>query len=254
MPWKLENGFYSFAARLPAKNVPKEGYKKILFHDKLTKNVPYAFGRRKPGKLHLIEGISDADALFLMDYWSAAVGGNGLTEGQVAFLTKQGIRSAVFITDSDKAGIDGAQRSVDLCEQAGINLDVVLLDADSDDADTLRSTGNEHLLNKLIENKIGPGDFIARIYIDSLLNPSAKDRRYKIERTLENLTGPSRFEFNQTCAAHGFIPNQEIEKTRLRLFLLSIGTPTAECEEICAKRFPEKSSAPHCDERTGNDL
>ncbi len=173
--WNLPDGSYRVWGRLPTKTLaPTEKYKprKYMFTPVkcgFNKNAPYMFSRREKGHLHLMEGMLDADSLWLSkQLWSAAVGANHINEDQAVYLASQNITTAVFLADGDAAGTEGAIKSIFNCEPLGISLSICALSESDEDVDALRAKGDTRRLDSLLANARSSASYLADVYTKSV--------------------------------------------------------------------------------------
>jgi DNA primase len=113
---------------------------------------------RREGKFLLVEGYMDVLAASQsgIGYCLAPLG-TALTAEQVRLL-KRYAASGLLAFDSDEAGLRAAERAILICEQAGLNVEVVRLEQYKDPAEVLEKAGAE-ALHKSLEYPINSFQF-----------------------------------------------------------------------------------------------
>ncbi len=107
----------------------------------------------------LVEGYMDVIALYQNGIKNVVAPlGTALTESQL-LIVKRLCDTVIFIFDGDKAGIDAANRALDITVNSDLIQWVVILPEKKDPYDFVMEKGGEGLLEYISENKKEPMDF-----------------------------------------------------------------------------------------------
>jgi DNA primase len=108
---------------------------------------------RREGRFLLVEGYMDVLAASQADLrYCLAPLGTALTANQVRLL-KRFAQSGLLAFDADDAGLRAAERAILLCEQAGVNVEVLRMQGGKDPAELLEKAGPE-ALHKMLKYPI----------------------------------------------------------------------------------------------------
>lgn len=179
---------------------------KYFFSPGTDKTIPYGW---VPGAVSFpwcVEGNLDAEALNLMGVYGLGVGGNALNHAQAAYLASRQVTQFGFITDGDKAGIEGGISTVERCEPLGITTYIAVVPNGFDDVDAMRRNGQTREFHHLIQHPIVGGTFIARMALTKIQEQPANATQIfnKALRIYHSLTPASQLGFAHTMLQYGY--------------------------------------------------
>lgn len=233
--WAQKGGECRLWGRLVGSSARGEKY---LFSEGMKKTIPYRF---KPSTRTVIavEGTLDADSLRDVGYNGVGIGQAGINEQQATFFAMSGTERVIHLTDSDKAGIEGALRSIESCSQFEIEISISVLGEGLDDVDKLRATGREDLITTLVEKSVLGGVFLANLYASSLVNPNLfyfKEKIFKIIKSYSG-SGSTYDHFTARMAELGYKTSIKAQSTKLFSELIAKNIDPTIATEIVKKRF-----------------
>ena len=207
----------------------------------MLKTVPYRFLHAShKGLLIAIEGAMDVERMAIHGIPAVGVGGDSVIAAQAAFMSSRGVQALVHVTDGDKAGYQGALKSIRSCEPLGISVYVAIIPPGMDDPDTLIGRDGPAPVLKLIEDAMGAGTFIARdVALATELYghqaPRAVQRRLEL---VETLTPASQIEFAKTMKMYGLpVPDRRASALRQAAALLDAGVSEPEAWKVILQQF-----------------
>lgn len=105
---------------------------------------------RENGSFILVEGYMDVLALYTAGVMNVVAPlGTSFTENQARIL-KRYVNKGVILLDSDKAGVEATKRAITVCQNTGIEADVINLKGGKDPAEILQKEGPQALNNSII--------------------------------------------------------------------------------------------------------
>lgn len=128
----------------------------------------------------IVEGYMDVLALNNADIHNCVAPlGTALGENQVKIL-KRYADNCILLLDSDEAGIKATIRSINICEKAGINTEIISIKNEKDPADILKKDGKD-ALQKILKYPINNFKFLINYAIKKYNSntPSGKQNIFK---------------------------------------------------------------------------
>lgn len=215
--------------------------KKYEFAFGLVKTIPYRFRQAsRKGVLAGVEGPLDVERMVVNGIPTVGLGGACLIEAQAAFLSTQGITSFVHVTDGDRAGYDGALQSIAHAEPLGISVLVVQIPPELDDPDKLISKKGTEPLQKLLDDAVPAGAFLARDIAfapDVYGNHHAQVIKARL-KLAEQLTAASKVSFQTAMQRYG-LGSVSLRSQALRhaAALLESGLPEDEMRSVIRRQY-----------------
>lgn len=215
--------------------------KKYEFAYGLSKAMPYRYRQAsRKGSLVAVEGPLDVERMVIHGIPTIGIGGDCVIADQAAFLASKGITSLIHLVDGDKAGYAGALRTIAHCEPCGISVYIAQISPDMDDPDSCIAAMGPEPVQKLLEEALPAGAFIAR---DVAFAPEvhSTDSAGVILRRLalvDQLTAPSRASFELTMARYG-LSRVSLQGQALRqaAALLEGGVAMKEVQDLMRQRY-----------------
>lgn len=220
-PLRLANGtIYAFMARTSEERrrndstIPKykvtEGSAKLKSTNPLFLDIAKDY-IRDTHTVYIVEGVFDALLMHLFGFKNTiALLGASLTQDVVTYLLKLNVWSVNMVLDSDKAGILGVKKSIELWKGTRAFLNVVPLPKDTD-PDVLLSEGEVGWLDTTV-------DAVAYIIEnDPILNDPKMPKQVQVQSVIEYITSITQFHdsfrsYAQTIGKHlGRNPNDIME-------------------------------------------
>lgn len=228
--------------------------KKYEFAYGLAKTIPYRFRQAsRKGVLAGVEGPLDVERMVINGIPTVGLGGACLIEAQAAFLATQGISSFIHVTDGDRAGYEGALQSISHAEPLGISVLVVQIPPELDDPDKLISSKGTEPLQKLLQEAIPAGAFLAR---DIAFAPDVYGAHHAHVintrlRMAERLTAASRVSFQTAMQRYGLASvSLRSQALRQAAALLESGLPEDETRSVIRRQYSIDLTIKHEDKIT----
>lgn len=234
--WPHPDGDIRLWGRIPVGGGEK-GSPKYRFSGRLKKDIPYLFSMRKNSTLVAVEGTLDAWALQFADLWGCAIGQSSINPLQAAFLSSKGVTEVAHMVDGDSAGYEGGITSIRNCEAAGIVTSIIPLGEGMDDADALRQKGKSDDLQRLVNERINAGEYLAKMCA-YYLSTSPPDLRAinKVVQMAGLLTPVSAAVWNDHKASLGIVLDAEREAALIYAGLVQTGLTVTEAATIVHRR------------------
>jgi len=126
----------------------------------------------------IVEGYMDVLSLNQAGIYNCTAPlGTALHENQLKLL-KRYSENCILLLDSDEAGIKATIRSINICEKAGVNTEIITLENEKDPADILKNNGKDSL-HKILKYPINSFKF--------LLDYALKRNNYKTPAGKQNI-------------------------------------------------------------------
>jgi len=210
----------------------------------LVKTVPYRFSSvSRRGSLIAVEGPLDVERMAVNGIPAIGVGGAMVIEAQTVFLASKGVASIIHLTDGDRAGHEGALKTIENAEPLGISVMVSEIPEGMDDPDKVIATSGPEPINALLENAISAGTFLAADML-ALTKKASNDypiRVRQIFRTADHLTTASRMSFDLAVKKAGIqLPDSRASALRTMATLIDLGVADEEVDRILRDRHGVK--------------
>jgi hypothetical protein len=178
---------------------------KYYFSPGLDKSQPYGWHGGSSRLPIVVEGVFDRDSLRLMGFNSHAIGGAGVNAGQAEFLAAHNVVDLIHMTDGDRAGREGAYRTITNCEPLGITTYIATIPDGCDDVDALRQAGKPEVVEENINRSVLGGEYIAYMALVALYKngPKAGTAVRDALRIKQSLTPASQIAFEKVFSAYG---------------------------------------------------
>lgn len=193
---------------------------KYYFSPGLDKSQPYGWRGGSTRLPIVVEGTFDRDSLALMGFNSLAIGGAGINAAQALFLAEHKVLDLIHMIDGDRAGREGAYRTITNCEPLGITTYIATTPEGADDVDALRQAGKKDDVEQIIGRSVLGGEYIAFMALLALDKGGPKSgaavrEAIKIKQTL---TLPSQLAFEKVFNAYG-LGQDDVEGGAIRTAL-----------------------------------
>lgn len=212
----------------------------------LVKTVPYRFSSvSRRGSLIAVEGPLDVERMAVNGIPAIGIGGAMVIEAQAAFLASKGVLSITHLTDGDRAGHEGALKTIQNAEPLGISTMVAEIPDGMDDPDKVIATSGPEPINALLEKAVSAGAFLAA---DMLMLAKKPSHDYPIRirqlfRTADHLTTASRMSFDIAVKEAGInLPNSRASALRTMATMIDLGVAEDEIERVLRDRHGMKVS------------